>query len=39
MPQNPVEKIDTISTGPIALDTALGVGGLPKGRIVEIFGP
>ncbi len=37
--QNPVEKIDTISTGSIALDSALGVGGLPKGRIVEIFGP
>ncbi|MBV0899589.1 MAG: recombinase RecA [Wolbachia endosymbiont of Fragariocoptes setiger] len=37
--QNPVEKIDTISTGSIALDAALGVGGLPKGRIIEIFGP
>lgn len=37
--QNPVEKIDTISTGSIALDSALGVGGLPKGRIIEIFGP
>ncbi|MDM8335255.1 recombinase RecA [Wolbachia pipientis] len=36
--QNPVEKIDTISTGSIALDSALGVGGLPRGRIVEIFG-
>ncbi len=37
--QNPVEKIDTISTGSIALDVALGVGGLPKGRIIEVFGP
>lgn len=37
--QNPVEKIDTISTGSIALDSALGVGGLPKGRIIEVFGP
>lgn len=37
--QNPVEKIGTISTGSIALDSALGVGGLPKGRIIEIFGP
>ncbi|CAG5057158.1 unnamed protein product [Parnassius apollo] len=37
--QNPVEKIDTISTGSIALDSALGVVGLPKGRIIEIFGP
>src|SRR3989344_2084661 len=32
-------NIDTISTGSIALDMALGVGGLPKGRIVEIYGP
>lgn len=37
--QNPVEKIDTISTGSIALDAALGVGGLPRGRIIEVFGP
>ncbi|MCL4367399.1 recombinase RecA [Patescibacteria group bacterium] len=36
-----VEKmsIDTIPTGSLALDLALGVGGLPKGRIVEIYGP
>ena len=35
-----VEKnIETISTGSLGLDLALGVGGLPKGRIVEIFGP
>ncbi len=32
-------SIETISTGSIALDLALGVGGVPKGRIVEIFGP
>ena len=31
--------IDTISTGSLALDVALGVGGLPKGRVVEIYGP
>ena len=31
-------SVDTISTGSIALDLALGVGGLPRGRIVEIFG-
>ena len=31
--------IPTISTGSLALDLALGVGGLPKGRVVEIFGP
>jgi recombination protein RecA len=32
-------KIETIPTGSIALDLALGVGGLPRGRIVEIYGP
>jgi recombination protein RecA len=32
-------EIETISTGSLGLDIALGVGGLPKGRIVEIFGP
>lgn len=32
-------KIDVISTGAIALDLALGVGGLPRGRITEIYGP
>ncbi|MDO9063138.1 MAG: recombinase RecA, partial [Microbacterium sp.] len=31
--------VETISTGSIALDVALGIGGLPKGRIVEIYGP
>src|SRR5499425_3059692 len=31
--------IETVSTGSIALDLALGVGGLPRGRVVEIFGP
>ncbi|RLD38247.1 MAG: recombinase RecA [Bacteroidetes bacterium] len=34
-----VEKVETISTGSIGLDTALGVGGIPKGRVVEIYGP
>lgn len=34
-----VEEMDTISTGSIALDVALGVGGFPKGRIIEIYGP
>ena len=33
------EKIDVIPTGSINLDAALGVGGYPKGRIIEIFGP
>ena len=32
-------EIDTISTGSLALDLALGIGGLPKGRIIEIYGP
>ena len=32
-------EIETISTGSLSLDIALGVGGLPKGRIVEIYGP
>ncbi len=37
---NPVaQNIETISTGSLGLDIALGIGGLPKGRIVEIFGP
>jgi recombination protein RecA len=34
-----VEPVETISTGSITLDTALGIGGLPKGRVVEIYGP
>jgi len=32
-------EIDTISTGSLGLDIALGVGGLPRGRVVEIYGP
>ncbi|MBE9481632.1 MAG: recombinase RecA [Bacteroidetes bacterium] len=34
-----IENIESISTGSIALDFALGIGGLPKGRVTEIFGP
>jgi recombination protein RecA len=34
-----LKKIDVIKTGSIALDLALGVGGVPRGRVVEIFGP
>lgn len=34
-----VEQIEAISTGSLGLDIALGIGGLPKGRIVEIYGP
>src|SRR5207302_5484111 len=33
------EKVDSISTGSLAVDMALGVGGFPRGRVVEIFGP
>ena len=32
-------RVETISTGALALDIALGVGGLPRGRVVEIYGP
>lgn len=35
----PAEKLDVISTGSISLDIALGVGGFPKGRVIEIYGP
>src|SRR5215207_2492789 len=34
-----IQPIDTIPTGAISIDFALGVGGLPRGRVVEIFGP
>ena len=34
-----LQAIPAISTGSLGLDIALGIGGLPKGRIVEIFGP
>lgn len=39
MDAKPVSGVDAISTGNIAIDKVLGVGGLPKGRITEIFGP
>ena len=35
----PVDNIDVISTGSIGLDAALGVGGFPRGRVIEIYGP
>jgi len=34
-----MSEVDAISTGALALDVALGIGGLPKGRIIEIYGP
>ncbi len=36
---NPVERPEVVSTGSISIDYALGIGGLPRGRIVEIYGP
>jgi len=33
------DKIDTVSTGSLGLDVALGVGGFPRGRVIEIYGP
>ena len=35
----PIEAIEFISTGSLGLDIALGIGGVPKGRVVEIYGP
>ncbi len=37
--QKPLEAGNSISTGALSLDIALGVGGVPKGRIIEIYGP
>ncbi|PIE02327.1 MAG: recombinase RecA [Thiothrix nivea] len=39
MGDNAVRNIEAISTGSLTLDIALGIGGLPKGRVVEIYGP
>ncbi|MCI2398243.1 recombinase RecA [Aliiroseovarius sp. N1Y82] len=36
---NPIAEIEATSTGSLGLDIALGIGGLPKGRVVEIYGP
>ncbi len=36
---NPAQEIEATSTGSLSLDIALGIGGLPKGRIIEIYGP
>ena len=35
----PMQDVEVIPTGSIALDTALGIGGVPRGRIVEVYGP
>ncbi len=39
MGDNAVEDVPTISSGSIALDLALGIGGYPRGRIIEVYGP
>ncbi len=39
MNEKPERQMEVISTGSIGLDVALGIGGLPKGRVVEIYGP
>ena len=39
MTNSVVNKVDSVPTGCLALDLALGIGGLPRGRIVEIYGP
>ncbi|HEY0973575.1 MAG TPA: recombinase RecA [Solimonas sp.] len=38
-PGNEAPDVEVISTGSLTLDTALGIGGLPRGRVVEIYGP
>ena len=37
--QNDGMQVEAISTGSLSLDMALGIGGLPRGRIIEIYGP
>ena len=37
--ENPVMNVSAISTGSLTLDLALGIGGVPRGRIIEIYGP
>jgi recombination protein RecA len=37
--EKPIEDVPVVSTGSLALDMALGIGGLPRGRVIEIYGP
>jgi recombination protein RecA len=37
--EGPIQKVEVISTGSISLDAALGIGGIPRGRVIEVFGP
>ena len=39
MNEKSTEPMEVVSTGSIGLDVALGIGGLPRGRVIEIFGP
>jgi recombination protein RecA len=39
MDASAIEEVQVVSTGSLGLDMALGVGGLPRGRVVEIYGP
>ncbi len=36
---NTIKKVESISTGALSLDLALGIGGIPRGRVIEIYGP
>ena len=37
--ENPAMQVEAISTGSLSLDVALGIGGVPRGRIIEVYGP
>src|SRR5512136_3476907 len=37
--EGPIQQVEVISTGSISLDAALGIGGIPRGRVIEVFGP
>jgi len=37
--EGPIQQVEIISTGSISLDAALGIGGIPRGRVIEVFGP
>jgi recombination protein RecA len=37
--EGPIAHVEVISTGSVSLDAALGIGGIPRGRVIEIFGP
>ena len=37
--EGPIQQVEVISSGSISLDAALGIGGIPRGRVIEVFGP